>query len=167
VRPVRGLAVDVADEDRPVAVPQHLADRLVLAGVVPVVVGRAQQQVAVADALARLLEQLRRGHVVQPGIGLARDRLPRRERFVERRCLRRRAVGVQLVDIGQQQAALGGPQPVALLLPGHVAHVPAQAVHGPEPAARLLVRGSGHAAHELAARKAELIDQRVRHRASY
>ena len=70
----RRLGIDIADKLGQVGVPEHLADRQVLAGVIPVVVDHALQQRA-EDVFARpavsddMLVQLLDRDQVEPGIG--------------------------------------------------------------------------------------------------
>ena len=153
--PVRRLVVDVAHELRQPRVAELLADRLVLARVVPVVVDHragAGCRTSSPIGLPRLTAA-RAGapssRVSSHGSACGRDRPPGREDLGE---LRRRARARRTANCScdlrvTASIPCAAGQEVALLLPGEVADVPAEAVHRPEAAPGVLGR---HAARRRA-----------------
>src|SRR5262249_18722905 len=166
---VRSLVIDVAHELWQVCMPQHLPNRAVFAGMIPIVVDRSLEQVSeveveggVAYLHSRLL-QCFGGECIQPGIGGLGNRAPGRPDCIERRSAGRAARGIEHVDLGQGHLSLAASKPVALLLRGKMPNAPTDAVHRRKATARLFIAETNECAVELAACKAQLQDKRMRH----
>src|SRR5215467_8608402 len=121
---IRSLVIDVAHELRQVCMPQHLPNRAVFAGMKPIVVDRALEQVSEVEVewwvayLHRRLLQCGGSERIQPGIGGLGNRVPGRPDVIERRSAGWGARGIERVDLGQRHLSLAAPKPVALLLRG-------------------------------------------------
>ena len=143
--------------------PQALPDRRVLTDVIPVVVEHALQQRA-EDVLALLpvhddvrLQRLRR-HRVQPPVRRLGDLPPSLPHLIERWRARRRPVGELLVDVRQQHLLLSAVEPIPLLLPRQVPHVPRDAVHRQNASPRFLFRHALKPPPKFAPREPQLFD---------
>src|SRR5215470_7089035 len=150
--------------------PELLPNRHVLANMIPVMIDHALHQrskgkipfLPVDDEVILSLEPFGRERV-EPWIGSAGDRVPGGPHVAERRGAGRPTRRKLLVDLGQEDLVLPAPQPVALLLPGEMADVPTDAVHGADAAARVGVAKTFKRALPFAARKAQLYHEWVRH----
>src|SRR5262249_11719850 len=84
-------------------------------------------------------------------------------RALQRGCPSGSAERVALVELGYGVLPLRPKQPVALFLPGQVADVPADAVHGRKPSHRLFGGDAIDPAEKFATGEPELLHERMHH----
>src|SRR5579884_733196 len=148
---------------------EQLADRHVLAGVVPVVIDDALEEgaggIIIVGPFGKrvLLQQLLGGDRIKEKKNEARHRLPGVPHLGERWRACRLAVADEFIESGQGSLSLQARQPVTLLLPRQVANVPANEVHRQQTTARIAIAQSFEGALEFAASKTQLKYQRVWH----
>ena len=161
--------LEAADERRQLRVPEQLTDRLRLAEVEPVMIGRAVQ--SRAGRLARgvalpAARELFAGDRVEVPVGDGGDAAPPAPRIVERRH-RQRLAERELLHLGNGHRVLREFDEVTLLLPREMGDHPRDRVDRPEAPRCVLGRYRLESADPFAAREAQLRDQRVRrHRSS-
>src|SRR5680860_1001970 len=167
---VRSLVVDVADELRQGLVAKHLAHGLVHAGVEPVVVGNAQDEVAdqataapFATAVVGPKEPLA-AQRVEPRVASRRDVGPGGEHLAQLGGRARGAGAKRLVDSRVRRYSLTPGKEVLLLLPGQMADAPADCVQPARPGQGVFLRQVPEAASELAPGIAQLQHRGVRPR---
>jgi hypothetical protein len=166
---VRSLVIDVAHELRQVGMPQHLPYRAVFAGMIPIMIDRALEQVPEVEVewwvtyLHSRLLQCCGGDRIQPWIGSLGNCAPGCPDFIERRSAGWGTRGIEHVDLRQGHLSLAASKPLALLLAGEMPNAPTDAVHRQDATARLFIAETNECALELAACKAQLQNKRMGH----
>src|SRR5437588_5191197 len=87
-------------------------------------------------------QQFLRGQRIEPGIRRLYNTVPGRQCAVQCGRTGRSTIGELFIDLWQEDLPLTAPQPVALFMPGQVAHVPANTIHRQETTARLSIGDS-------------------------
>jgi hypothetical protein len=168
LRAVWRFAVNVPDEIGQMLAADHLADGHDLAEVVPIMIGNTAQGCAAclpdgATVVRQVHEQGFGRECIEVFIGCLGDGIPRQHHFDEGWGAHQRAVGEQLVQLGDQDDVLGTGQERALFVPGEVTYDPADAVHLPEMLFGLPVGHVIDSAQEFPAGETELVDKGVGH----